>query len=259
MIAVRGKREIALLRDANRIVVDVLNALAELAKPGVTTGELDVVAETIIRRYGAEPSFKGYRGYPASVCISVEEEVVHGIPGRRVLLPGQIVSLDVGAKFKGFHGDAAYSLACGGATDASRQRLMHMTDLALARAIRAAKAGNHLSAISIAVEQTCKPAGYGVVEAFVGHGIGTKMHEDPQIPNVYTGSKGPRLKAGMVLAIEPMINMGTPDVAVLADGWTAVTSDGLPSAHYEHSVVVREDGGEILSEGGGLVWGRRVE
>ena len=259
MIAIRTKREIAIMRDANRIVAEVLAAMAEAARPGVTTGELDALAEAIILRSGAEPAFKGYRGYPAATCISLDEVVVHGIPGGRVLEPGQIVSMDVGTRYKSYYGDAAYSLACGGSTGPERQCLMDTTDLALSRAVRAARTGNHLADISKAIERTCRPLGYGVVESFVGHGIGRQMHEEPQISNVYTGRRGPRLKTGMVFAIEPMINLGTHNVCVLEDGWTAMTADGLPSAHFEHSIVVRDGGGEILSDAGGLIWGRRAE
>lgn len=258
MIAVRSEREIDLLRQANQIVADVLVAMAGMVKPGVTTKELDTVAEEIIYLRGALPSFKGYHGYPAATCISVEEQVIHGIPGNRVLRAGQIVSMDVGVFYKGYHGDAAVTVACA-EVDAARQKLMATTDLALTRAIKAARTGNFLSEVSKAVERTCKKEKYGVVRSFVGHGIGTEMHEEPQVPNFDTGQRGPVLKTGMILALEPMVNMGTHRVKVLQDGWTAVTADGKPSAHFEHSVVVREGAGEILSASGKLIWGRRED
>jgi len=256
MIAIRSEREIDLLRQANQIVAKVHVALDAMVKPGVTTRELDAAAEELIFASGGTPAFKGYRGYPAATCISIEEVVVHGIPGDRQVEEGQIVSIDVGVFYKGYYGDAARSMACG-TVDRSRQRLLDTTDLALSRAIRAARTGNCLRDIGVAVEKTCSVEGFGVVRDFVGHGIGTEMHEEPQIANFDTGERGPRLKSGMVLAIEPMVNLGTERVKVLKDRWTAVTADGKPSAHFEHSVVVREDGGEILSGSDACVWGRR--
>ncbi|MCF6284298.1 MAG: type I methionyl aminopeptidase [Candidatus Hydrogenedentes bacterium] len=256
MISVRSEREIDLLREANQIVAQVHDALQAMIAPGATTAELDAVAEDIILTAGAKPAFKGYHGFPASTCISVDEVIVHGIPGDRVLQEGEIVSVDVGVAHRGYYGDAAVSWACG-TVDSARQDLLDTTDLALSEAIKAAAAGNYLQDIGRAVEAVCLPKGYGIVRDFVGHGIGTSMHEEPQIPNYDDGRKGPRLKAGMVLAIEPMVNMGTEKVRVLGDGWTAVTTDGKPSAHFEHSVVVREDGGEILSGSKVHVWGRR--
>lgn len=258
MIAIRSEREIELLRQANQIVADVLATLGAMVKPGVTTEELDRVAEGIIQMRGAIAAFKGYHGYPAATCISVEEVVVHGIPDDRVIRKGQIVSIDVGVYYKGYYGDAAVTVACG-AVDAQRKRLMETTDLALTRAIKAARTGNYLSDIGKAVERTCKKEKLGVVQAFVGHGIGTEMHEEPQVPNFDTGQRGPVLKTGMVIALEPMVNLGTHRVKVLEDGWTAVTADGKPSAHFEHSVVVREDGGEVLSATDKLIWGRRED
>ena len=256
MISVRSEREIDLLREANQIVVRVHEALQAMIVPGITTAELDAVAEDIILSADAKPAFKGYHGYPASTCISVDEVIVHGIPGKRVLKDGEIVSVDVGVAHKGYYGDAAVSWACG-SIDPARQALLDATDMALSEAISAAAAGNYLQDIGRAVESVCVPKKYGIVRDFVGHGIGTSMHEEPQIPNFDDGRKGPRLKAGMVLAIEPMINMGTEKVKVLKDRWTAVTADGKPSAHFEHSIVVREGGGEILSDSKLHVWGRR--
>jgi methionyl aminopeptidase len=258
MIAIRSEREIDLLRAANAIVAEVHDLLSEMVRPGVTTRELDGAAESLIRERGAKPAFKGYRGYPAATCISVESEVVHGIPGKRALREGEIVSIDVGTVYHGYYGDAAVTLACG-AVDAARMRLMDATDLALSRAVRAARAGNFLREVGVAVESVCKAAGFGVVRDFVGHGVGTALHEEPQVLNFDSGESGPLLRAGMVLAIEPMVNMGTHRVRVLRDGWTTVTADGKPSAHFEHSVVVREHGGEILSQGTRLRWGCRTD
>lgn len=254
MIAIRSEREIDILREANQIVAKVHQHLASLIVPGITTRELDYEAEKIILEHEGVPAFKGYRGFPAATCISLEEEVVHGIPGERKLKDGEIVSIDVGVCYRGYYGDAARSTQCG-TQDAKRQKLLRTTDLALARAVRATKAGNFLQDIGRAVENTCKPMSYGVVRDFVGHGIGTSMHEEPQILNFDSGERGALLREGMVLAIEPMVNMGTHKVKVLKDGWTAVTRDGKPSVHFEHSVVVRPEGGEILSFSEECPWG----
>jgi methionyl aminopeptidase len=246
MIAIRTEREIALLREANRIVAEVLSALADRIEPGVTTVELDAVAAKMIRDSGAEPSFLGYQGFPASTCISVDEVIVHGIPSKRRLKDGQICSVDVGVRYKGYYGDAALSVGVGG-LDEERQRLLEVTDRALANGIEAARAGNYLEDISRAVEDTVRPEGFSVVRNFVGHGIGTEMHAEPQIPNFRTGRRGPRLKTGMVFALEPMVNAGTHEARLLEDGWTAVTADSRPSAHFEHSIVIRDGDAEILS------------
>lgn len=256
MVVIRAEWEIELLRTANRIVAEVLATLAEHVQPGITTKELDLIAEEMIRERGAIPSFKGYRGYPASTCISIENEVVHGIPGKRRLREGEIVSIDVGTCYHGYYGDAAITVPCG-EVDESRRRLIDVTDLALSRAIRVAKEGNTINDIGSVIERTCKEAGFSVVRDFVGHGIGTEMHEPLQIPNFDTGKPGVRLRSGMVLAIEPMVNMGGAGVRILSDGWTAVTQDGLPSAHFEHSIVVRRTGGEILSWCERFPWGQR--
>lgn len=255
MIALRSEKEIALLRKADELVADVLAALAEHIEPGVTTRELDALAADMIRKADAVPAFLGYHKYPACTCISVEEVVVHGIPGDRAIAEGEIVSVDVGVRWQGYHGDAAITVACG-QIDETRRRLLRTVDLALARGVAAACAGNYLSEVSRAVQETCEAEGFSVVRAFVGHGIGTQMHEEPQIPNFVTGEPGPLLRSGMVLAIEPMVNVGTHEVEVLDDGWTAVTKDRKPSAHFEHSVVVREHGADILSDSSRLQWGR---
>lgn len=254
MIAIRSEREIGLIREANQIVAAVHDMLSCMVAPGVTTLELDRAAEALIRGRGAKPAFKGYRGFPATLCVSVDQEVVHGIPGKRVLREGELVSIDCGAHCHGYYGDAAVTLPCG-EVDQARRSLMRVTDRALARAVAAARAGNYLRAVGRAVEGECRPAGYGIVRDFVGHGIGTEMHEDPQILNFDSGENGPLLREGMVLAIEPMVNLGTHRVRVLRDGWTVVTADGKPSAHFEHTVVVRKDGGEILSQGSRIRWG----
>jgi len=260
MIAIRTEREIGFLREANRIVAEVLCALADRAEPGVTTGELDALAEEMIRDAGGEPSFLGYQGFPASTCISVDEVIVHGIPGKRRLKEGQICSIDVGVRIKGYYGDAALSVAVG-ELDEERQRLMEVTDRALANGIEAARAGNYLEDISRAVEDTVKGEGFSIVRNFVGHGIGTEMHAEPQIPNFRSGRRGPKLKAGMIFALEPMINAGTHEVTVLEDGWTAVTADGRPSAHFEHSIAIRDGDAEILSVSPAATrrWGEYIE
>ncbi|MBI5095529.1 MAG: type I methionyl aminopeptidase [Candidatus Hydrogenedentes bacterium] len=255
MIVLRTEKEIDLLRRANQIVAETLVTLADMVAPGVTTAELDKAAVEVIHRLGGKASFLGYLQYPASTCISVDEVIVHGIPGRRALKEGEIVSMDVGVLYRGYHGDAALTTSCG-KVDPVRQRLMEATDRALACGIAAAKEGNYLQDVSRAVQEVVEAEGFSVVRCFVGHGIGTRMHEEPQIPNFVTGKRGPKLKAGMVLALEPMVNAGTHEVKVLDDGWTAVTADGLPSAHFEHSIVVREDGGEILSATPKRIWGR---
>ncbi len=256
MVVIRSEWEIELLRTANQIVADVLATLAEYVRPGITTKELDIIAEEMIRDRGAVPAFKGYRGYPAATCISVAEEVVHGITGKRMLKEGEFVSIDVGTCYCGYYGDAAITVPCG-EIDENRRRLIEATDLALSRAIAVAREGNTVNDIGTVIEKTCKEYGFSVVRDFVGHGIGTEMHEPLQIPNFDTGKPGIKLRSGMVLAIEPMVNMGSSAVRVLEDGWTAITVDRLPSAHFEHSVVVRKDKAEILSFTDKLVWGQR--
>ena len=258
MISIRTEREIDLMRQANAIVASAHALAAKMIVPGTCTRDLDKAVEALIREAGGKPAFKGYRGYPASTCVSIDNEVVHGIPGQRVLRAGEIVSIDIGVCYKGYYGDAAVTHPCG-AVDALRARLLDVTDLALSRAIRVAKAGNCLNDIGTVVEKTSRDAGFDVVRNYVGHGIGVEMHEDPQIFNFDAGEPGPRLEEGMVLAIEPMVNAGTGDVRVKRDKWTVVTRDGKPSAHFEHTVVVRKEGGEILSWCDAPAWGVRAE
>lgn len=246
MIIIKSRSEIEKMRVACQVVAGALEGLRDKVKPGVTTLELDRYAEEYIRKQGALPAFKGYLGYPNSLCASVNEVVVHGIPSNRVLKEGEIIGLDLGAVVGGFYGDAAITLPVG---EVSRElkRLMEVTEACLERAIERAVPGNRVSDISNAVQSHAETSGYSVVREFVGHGIGRKLHEDPQVPNFGPVGQGPRLKAGMTLAIEPMINMGTSHTVVLEDGWTAVTLDRKPSAHFEHTVALTDNGPEILT------------
>lgn len=247
MIILKSEREIDLMRESGRIVAKALQAVADAAKPGVTTAELDEVARTLITDCGGIPTFKGYHGYPANICTSVNSEVVHGIPGSRCLQEGDIISVDCGVLINGYHGDAAVTLPIGKVSEAT-VRLMDVTRESLYKGIKQAVAGNRLGAISAAIQQHAEAAGYGVVRDYVGHGIGRSMHEDPPVPNVGEPDKGPLLKVGMVLAIEPMINMGTYEVKVLSDEWTVVTKDGKYSAHFEHTVAITQQGPRILTK-----------
>ncbi len=251
MIVLKSRDEIARMRAASAVVAEVLATLREHAKPGVTTGELDAVAEDLTRKRGAKPAFKGYvvqgRVFPATVCISINDEVVHGVPSkRRTLRDGDIVGLDFGVSIDGYFGDAAVTVAIGTVTEPAR-RLMDVTKAALDAGIEAIKPGKYVSDISGAIQDVAEGAGYSLVREFVGHGIGRKLHEDPQVPNYRTGARGVRLQEGLVLAIEPMVNEGGPDVYVREDGWTAATRDGRLSAHFEHSVAVTADGPYILT------------
>lgn len=246
MIVCRSPIEIGKLRRVNQLVAEVLAELRGLVAPGVTTEDLDRIAEERVRQAGAEPAFKGYHGYPATICASPNEQVVHGIPSNRPLEDGEIVSLDMGAKLDGFYGDSAVTVAVG-RVPAAAAELLRVTEEALFRGIDAVKPGARVSDIGAAVQAHVEAHGFSVVREFVGHGIGTSLHEEPQIANYGPGGRGPRLAEGMVLAIEPMVNIGKPGVKVLADGWTAVTRDGSLSAHFEHTVVVTKDGAEILT------------
>lgn len=246
MIICRSQAEIEKLRRVNRLVGEILAELRLLVAPGVTTEEIDRTAEARVRAAGAEPAFKGYHGYPATICASVNEQVVHGIPSKRPLAEGEILSLDMGARLDGFFGDSAVTVPVGQVSrDASE--LLRVTEEALFRAIDAVKPGARVSDIGAAVQDHVEAHGFSVVREFVGHGIGTSLHEEPQVANYGPAGRGPRLAEGMVLAIEPMVNIGKPAVKVLGDGWTAVTRDGSLSAHFEHTVVVTSEGREILT------------
>jgi methionyl aminopeptidase len=238
MIVCRSSAELEQMREAGRLVGEVLTELAAAVAPGVSTADLDELAEKRIRQAGATPAFKGYHGYPATICASINDEVIHGIPsGRRVLNEGDIISIDVGASLDGYFGDSAVTLPVGQITEPAAE-LLRVTEEALYKAIDEAKAGKRVSDIGHAVQKHVEAYGYSVVREFVGHGIGQRMHEEPQIPNYGEPGHGPRLAEGMVLAIEPMVNAGTAAVKVLADGWTAVTRDKSLSAHFEHTVAV---------------------
>jgi methionyl aminopeptidase len=242
----RTREEIGLMRHAGRITAEVLAAVEEALKPGVTAAELDAVAEKYIRAAGAKPSFKGYHGFPGSICVSIDDEVVHGIPGNRVIREGQVVSIDAGAIWQGYHGDAARTFYVGTAPERVAE-LISTTRLALMAGIAAAVPGAHIEDVSGAVEDVANEAGVGIVRPYVGHGIGTRMHEELQIPNYRTGRQGIEIKPGVCMAIEPMLTLGDPDVETLADGWTVVTVDHSLAAHFEHTIAVTENGPEILT------------
>lgn len=247
-IEIKTAREIEILKRANQVVVEALNAIAASVRPGVTTADLERIAEKVIRKHGATPAFLGYQGFPASICASVDCAVVHGIPDGAPLEEGQIVSIDIGAILDGYVGDAAATYPVGKVDEAAR-RLLETTRECLDRAVAAARPGNRLSDIGWAVQELAESRGYSVVREFVGHGVGRRMHEDPQVANLGPPGRGPRLKPGMVLAIEPMLNEGTHETEILPDGWTVVTADRRRSAHFEHSVAITPDGPLVLSAG----------
>ena len=247
MIVCRSAAELERMRDAGRLVGDVLTELASRIAPGVTTADLDAIAEERIAKSGATPAFKGYHGYPATICASINEEVIHGIPsGRRVLNEGDILSIDVGVSLNGYFGDSAITVPVGKVSEPAAA-LLRATEESLYKAIERVRPGGRISDIGYAVQRHVEANGFSVVREFVGHGIGQRMHEEPQVPNYGEPGRGPRLAEGMVLAIEPMVNAGKPAVKVLADGWTAVTKDGSLSAHFEHTVAVTADGPWILT------------
>jgi methionyl aminopeptidase len=246
MINIRSQREIEQLRKANAIVAEVFQRLQGKVVPGITTGELDQIAEEHIRSKGAIPAFKGYRGFPATLCISINQEVVHGIPNHRKLKEGDVVSLDVGVNLNGYFGDAAITLPVG-EVDQEAKRLLEVTERALYIGIEKARAGNRLFDISFAIQQWVESHRFSVVRDFVGHGIGKGHHEEPQIPNFGPPHQGPRIENGMVFALEPMVNEGTYEVRILSDGWTVVTADGKRSAHFEHTIAITDGEAEILS------------
>lgn len=247
MIFLRQPEEIDKLRASNVIVADILEEIKSQVRSGVTTLELDRIAEELCIKRGAKPAFKGYRGYPFSLCISVNSEVVHGLPSQRTLMAGDVVSLDYGVLYKGYYGDAAITVAIGQISEEA-EKLIKVTEESLYLGIDQARVGNRLGDISATVQGHVEKAGFSVVRDFVGHGIGRSLHEEPQIPNFGKRGRGVALKAGMVLAIEPMVNAGSYQVEVLQDGWTVLTADGKLSAHFEHSVAITDNGPEILSK-----------
>ena len=246
MIIIKNDKEIDLMRIAGRIVAETLLLVEKEVRPGITTAELDRIAEEFITKHGATPSFKGLYGFPASLCISVNEQVVHGIPGGYVLKEGDIISVDCGAHINGFHGDAARTFAVGNISDEAK-KLIKVTEESFFKGIEKAYVDNRLTDISNEIQQYVEANGFSVVRDFVGHGIGRKVHEDPEVPNFGRPGRGPKLMAGMVLAIEPMVNMGSYRVKTLDDGWTVVTADGKLSAHYENTVAILPNGPEILT------------
>jgi methionyl aminopeptidase len=246
MIIIKNDDEIALMRKAGRIVGETLLLLEKEVKPGITTADLDRIAEEFITKHGAKPSFKGLYGFPSSLCISVNEQVIHGFPGANILKEGDIVSVDCGAFYDGFHGDAARTFAVGNIS-LDAQKLIDITRESFFQGIKFAKEGNKLTDISYGIQSYVEAAGFSVVRDFVGHGIGRKVHEEPNVPNFGKSGRGPKLVKGMVLAIEPMVNAGTHKVKTLKDGWTVVTADSSLSAHYENTVAILSDGPEILT------------
>ncbi|CEG25276.1 type I methionyl aminopeptidase [Bacillus sp. B-jedd] len=247
MIICKTPRELEIMREAGRIVALTHEELKKHIAPGITTKELDRVAEQIIRKHDAIPSFKGYNGFTGSICASVNEELVHGIPGGRVLKEGDIISIDIGAQYNGYHGDSAWTYAVGKIDDETA-RLLEVTEQSLYRGLEEAKPGERLSNISHAIQVYVEENGFSVVREYVGHGVGQDLHEDPQVPHYGPPNKGPRLRPGMVLAIEPMVNAGSRYVKTLADDWTVVTVDGKNCAHFEHTIAITETGFEILTK-----------
>ena len=247
MIVLKTGRELDVMKEACRISAGALQLAGKAVEPGVTTAEIDRIAEKYIRSQGAVPNFKNYEGYPATACISINNEVIHGIPTeKRKIMKGDIVSIDLGAKFEGYHGDNAATFACGDVSDEAK-RLMDTTRESLYEGIRVACAGNRIGDIGHAIQAYVEERGYSVVRQFVGHGVGTDLHEAPEVPNFGTAGRGIRLLPGMTIAIEPMVNIGKPGVKVLPDGWTVLTADGSLSAHFEHTVAITADGPKIMT------------
>lgn len=246
MITIKSDREIELLQTAGKIVYETHQYLKGFIKPGITTKKLDELAESFIRSHNATPSFKGYEGFPASICTSVNEQVVHGIPSNKKLKDGDIISIDIGACYKGYHGDSAWTYEVGN-IDSDKKYLLNHTEKSLYEGLKQVKPGNRIGDISNAIETYAEKFGLGIVKELVGHGVGTSIHEDPDIPNFGEKQTGPKLKKGMVLAIEPMLNLGSPNIVMLEDNWTIETEDYSPSAHFEHTVVVTDDGYKILT------------
>jgi methionyl aminopeptidase len=247
MINLRNDKEIEILRRCNQIVAEVQGRLRQMVEPGITTLELDQEATSLFEKRGVKAAFKGYRGFPGNICTSINDEVVHGIPGRRKLKAGDVISIDMGAILDGYYGDAAITVPVGKITETA-EKLLRVTEESLYCGIEAAQPGNNLNDIGASVQQHVESAGFSVVREFVGHGVGTALHEEPQVPNYGARGTGIRLKPGMVLAIEPMVNEGKPAIRILEDGWTAVTVDGKLSAHFEHSIAITEKGPVILSQ-----------
>lgn len=248
MIVRKSSKELETMRAAGRIVYEAHQLLKESIRPGITTKELDQIAEKFIRKQGATPSFKGYNGFKGSVCTSVNEELVHGIPGDRVLEDGDIISIDVGAFYQGYHGDSAWTYPVGQITEEAAE-LLRVTEESLYKGLAEAKPGNRIGDISHAIQVYAENAGFSIVREFVGHGVGQNLHEEPNVPNFGLAGKGPRLKPGMTLAVEPMVNAGKRFVRTLDDDWTVVTQDGSLCAHFEHTIAITEDGHEILTTG----------
>ena len=247
MITIKSSREIKLMQEASQILVQARQALFKMIQPGISTEALDQKADTVIRSLGGIPSFKDYEGYPKSICTSVNEVVIHGIPSSKIILKeGDIISIDIGVNVKGYHADSSFTYAVGNISSEAKQ-LLEITEKALYIGIEEAKPGNYVSNIGHAIETFIKPYGYGIVETFTGHGIGNELHEAPQVLNYGPKNQGPKLKPGMTICIEPMVNLGTKDVQVLKDGWTVVTKDKRLSAHFEHMVLITEDGCEIMT------------
>jgi len=248
MIIIKSPREIEQIRKSSKILIETFRLVDNIIEAGIETKKIDNEVEKFIRSHGAKPAFKGYRGFPASACISIDEQVVHGIPNKRKLVSGQIVGVDIGVEYNNYFSDAAKTYVIG-EIPASIQKLIDTTKEALNRGIQQAKVGNRLSDISYAVQKIVEASGFSVVRDLVGHGVGKDLHEDPQIPNYGKPNHGPRLKEGMVLAIEPMVNMGVHKVIFEEDEWTVKTADGLPSAHFEHTIAITNNGVEILTFG----------
>jgi methionyl aminopeptidase len=248
LIQIKSQREIELMREAGRILDLTRDMLKNHVKPGISTHQLDQLAENFIRNLGAEPSFKGYHGFPGSICTSINEVVVHGIPSsKEILKEGDIITLDFGVNYKGYHADSATTYPVGKVSP-DIEKLLDITEQSLYIGLEQAKPGNHVSDISYAIEAFVKPHGYGIVEEFTGHGIGRDLHEEPYVPNFGKPGQGPILKPGMTFCVEPMINLGTKRVKVLSDNWTTVTVDKKPSAHFEHMIVITETGYDILTK-----------
>lgn len=249
MIVRKSQAELNLMREAGRIVAEAHRLMKQAIQPGVTTAELDRIADAYIRSQDAVPSFKGYNGFPASICASTNEELVHGFPGPRKLIEGDIISIDIGAQFKGFHGDSAWTYGVGNISEEA-QRLLDVTEASLYAGIELVRPDVRLFTVSHAIQKVIEASGFSIVREYVGHGVGADLHEEPQIPNYGVPDRGPRLKPGMTLAIEPMVIVGDAAVKTLKDNWTVVTVDGSLCAHFEHTVAVTEDGYEILTRSG---------